>query len=153
MRMTVYRERHRESIDWILEAARTDEWIDLERLTLDCLLHRRIVQQRNPRGGPQADERRFELQRLVHRFVDELLDDRFSPGAEGPRTETAAKALHAGNADAREFHSVAVERHDAGVGQDLPDLGLLAALDVVIPQHGGGRDSERCQLFREHPRL
>src|SRR5262245_16361383 len=43
MRVTVKHHRHGEPADRILEAARTDERVDLGRLALDCLLNRRVV--------------------------------------------------------------------------------------------------------------
>src|SRR3954462_11043854 len=103
MRVSVYGQRHGEAIDRIFEAARSDKGIDLERFTLDRLLDRRLVQQRDPRVGTQAHEGRFELQRLVQRFVDELLDDGLAPRAKGPGTEAASEPLHPRNADTREL--------------------------------------------------
>src|SRR4051794_37743928 len=112
MRVAVDRERHREPIDRILEPARSDERINFERLTLYRLLDRSVVQQCDARGGTQADQRGLELQGLVDRFVDELLDDRFTPGAQRARAEAATEALDAGNADARELDGIAIEHHD-----------------------------------------
>ena len=83
----------RVAVDRLLEAARAQEREDLRRLALDRLLDRRVVEHGDPGHPAQPRERRLELQRLVHRLVDEDLDDLLSPGAERPLAEAAAEAL------------------------------------------------------------
>src|SRR5206468_12346784 len=122
MCVAVKNQRHRVSIDWLLEPARSQKRIDLERLSLNGRLDRRVVQQRDHMRRAQSCQRRVELQRLVDRLADELLDDPFSPRSERALTEAAAEPLHAGDADAVDLGRVAVEYDDAGVGDNLTDL-------------------------------
>ena len=67
----------------------------------------------------QPRQRRLELQRLVDRLLDEVLDRLFAPRAERAAAEAAGKALDAGEADAVDFGRFAVEHRDAGVDEDL----------------------------------
>ena len=54
----------------------------------------------------------------------------------------------------RDAGLVAVEHPDAGLAQDLPDLVLLAALEVVVAQHADHRDAHRAvDLARQALRL
>ena len=86
--------------------------------------------------------------------MDELLDDLLAPRAEGAPSEAAAKALDAAESDAFDFDGVSVEHRDAGVGQDLDDLVLLPALEIVIAENANGRDTERGgYVLRKDARL
>ena len=80
-------------------------------------------------------QRGLELQRLVDRFVHELLDDVLAPRPERAPAEAAGETLDSGEADAMNLGGVAVEDDHPGVGQDLGDLVLLAGLEVVIAEH------------------
>ena len=146
MRVAVDHERHRIASDRLLEAARSEERIDLERLAFDRLLNRRVVQQRDELRRAQPRERRFELQRFVDRLVHELLDDRLAPRAERALAEAAAESLDAGDADAVQLARVAVEHVEAGLGENLPHLVGLSRFEIVIAEHGGHRNPERRQL-------
>ena len=84
--------------------------------------------------------------------MHELLDDRLAPRAERAPAEAAAEPLDAGDADAVHLARVAVEDQRPRVDENLPDLVLLARLDVVIAEHRGDRDAKR-QLAREHARF
>src|SRR5207253_2981742 len=109
VRMAVKDEGHRISADRLLQAARPEERIDLERLAVDRRLNRRVMQQRDDLLRSQPREGRLELQRFVHRFTHEVLDDPLAPRRERVAAEAAAEAFHAGDADARELARVAVE--------------------------------------------
>src|SRR6185436_14598438 len=86
-----------------LETAASEERKDLRGLPFDGRLNRRIVQDRDAAIVPQPGERRLELQRFVHRFVDELLDDVFAPRSEGAAAEASGEPLHTGKADAEDL--------------------------------------------------
>ena len=98
--------------------------------------------------GAQARERGLELQRLVDRFVDELLDDLLAPRPERAAAKTAAEPLDTGKADAMHLARVAVEDADAlrrrGSGESRRSA---PRLEVVVAEHGhdgdlhGGRES------------
>ncbi len=151
--MAVQDQRHRITADRLFEPARTEERINFERLAIDRFLDRRIVQQGNQLCRAQPGERRFELQRLVHRFADELLDDGFAPRTERSLPEPAAEALHTGDADAAQLARIAVEDDNSGVGEDLADLIGLARFEIVIPQHRGHWHPQRGHFPGEHARL
>ena len=100
------------------------------------------MQQRDEVLGPQPGQRRLQLQRFVHRRVDELLDDGFSPRPQRTLAEAAAETLHAGDPDAVDFARIAVEHHDAGVDEDLADLVFLSRLVVVVAEHRDNRHGD-----------
>ena len=153
MRMAVQDERDRVAADRLFETRAAEERIDLERLALDRLLNRRVVQQRDDLPGAEPRERGFELQRFVHRFVDEGLDDLLAPRAERAPAEAAAEPLHPGDADAQDLAGVAVEHDHPGVGEDLGHLGGLVGFEVVVAEDRGGRNAKRRQLSCEDLRL
>ena len=111
------------------------------------------MQQRDDLCRAQPRQRRFELERLVDRFVHELLDDRLAPRREGVAPEPAAETLGAGDADAGELAGIAVEDDHPGVAQDLRDLSRLARFEIVVAEHRGGGDAERGQLLGQHRRF
>src|SRR5258706_7950083 len=108
-------DRHRIAIERLFEPARSQERVDFERFAFDCLLDRRIVQERDEMLRAKPRESRFELQCLVDGFADELLDDRFAPGTERALPEAAAEAFDAGDSDAVQLAGVAVEDYDASI--------------------------------------
>ena len=57
--------------------------------------------------------------------------------------EAAAEPLDAGYADALQLACIAVKHVHAGVGQELPHLGRLARLPVVIAEYGGNGNAQR----------
>src|SRR5262245_57618638 len=128
--------RDSQAIDWLLETARSQVGEDLPRFAFNGTADRRVVKDRNPLRRAQPRQRRFELQRFVHGLLHERLDRGLSPRAERAASEAAAEALHAGEADAPDFRRFPVEHGDAGIPKDLHDFTLLAALEVVIAQHG-----------------
>ena len=74
----------------------------------------------------------------------------FAPRAERAPAEAAGEALDAGEADAVDLGRVAVEHGDAGVGEDLLDLVLLARLVVVVAEHADhGNLDDRGDLAGE----
>ena len=103
--------------------------------------------------GPQARQRRLQLQRFVDGFAHELLDDRFAPRTERARAETAAESLDAGDADAQGFVRVAIEHDDAGVSENLPHFVALARFEIVVAENGHDRQMNRRQLARKHARF
>src|SRR3954466_12147446 len=119
VRVAVEDHGDRIAADRLLEAARSEERVNLERLTVDRRLDRRIVEQRDDLFGPQPRQRRLELEGLVDRFVHELLDDGLAPRRERVPSEAAAEALDAGDPDAGELARVAVEDDHAGVAQNM----------------------------------
>ena len=86
--------------------------------------------------GAQPRERRFQLQRLVDRLLDELLDRRLAPGSERAPAEAAGEPLDAGEADPVHLDGVAVEHLMPASTRICADLVLLARLVVVVAQHG-----------------
>ena len=94
------------------------------------------MQQGHALVGPQAGQRRFELQRFVHRFLYEMFDDLLAPRAECAAAEAARKPFDAREADAVHFGRFAVEDRHARVGEDLGDLVLLPRLVVVVAEDG-----------------
>ena len=108
------------------------------------------MQQGDQLRRPQPRQRRLELQRLVHRLVDELLDDRLAPRAERMTAEAAPEPFHARDADAVQFTSIAVEDRQAGGGQHVSHLRRLAGLEIVIAKHRRGRNPQSAQLARQH---
>src|SRR5262245_51533481 len=98
----------------------------------------------------QARQRRFELQRLVDRSMDELLDDRLAPRAERALAESSAETLDAGNTNPADFHGVAVEDDHAGVDENLPHLILFPGFEIVIPKDGCNGNTNGCDLAREN---
>src|SRR5262245_16888868 len=124
MRVAVKHKRHRITADWLFQTTRSDERIDLERLTRDGLLDRRVVKKRDQSSRPQSRQRGFELERLGDRFVHEVLDHRLTPGAERMSTEPSAESFDPGDADPEQLAGVAVENDCARVAQDLTHLVL-----------------------------
>src|SRR5438094_161746 len=106
----------------LLQPARSEKRVNLERLSLDGSLHRRIVHQRDQRARAQTRQRRFELERLVDRFAHELLDDRLAPRAEGVLAEAAAESLDAGDTDALHLARFPVENLETGVCENGADF-------------------------------
>ena len=127
--------------------------IDLERLADDGFLDGRVMKDRDHVLGAQTRERGFELQRFVETFVDEPLDDVFTPRSEGTTPEPAGEPLHAGEADAVDFRRVAIERDDAGVEQDLAQFVLLVRFEVVVSENGDCRNLQRLKLARQRARF
>src|SRR5256885_2344204 len=153
VRMAVDHERDRISSYRLLEAARSEKRINLERLALHRALDRRVMQQRHQVRRPKPRKRRLEFQRLVDRFAHELLDDCFPPGTERALTEPAAETLRARDADALKLARIAVENDDARIGENLPHLSIFPRFDVVIAEDRGHRDAQRAQLARENLRF
>ena len=89
-----------EAVDRVGEPRAAEEGIDLQRLALDRVGDRRIMEDGDVALGLQRAQRVFELARLVERRVDEGLDRRLAERAELAAAEAAEKALHAGEADA-----------------------------------------------------
>src|SRR4029077_21162542 len=97
---------------------------------------------------------RLELERLVDRLLDEELDRLLTPRPQRTAPETTGKPLDPGKPHAPYLRHFAIEHGDAGVRQDAPDFVLLAALVVVVAQHGYDRNLHgRGQFAREYPRL
>jgi hypothetical protein len=111
------------------------------------------VQQRDELRGAQAPKRRFELERLVDRLTDELLDDRLSPGTEGAFAESPAETLDAGDADAQQLAGIAVQHMESGLDENLRHFVRLPRLDVVIAKHGRHWNPQRRQFLRQHARF
>jgi len=111
------------------------------------------VQERHEVGRAQPRQRGFELQRLVDGLAHELLDDRLAPRAERALAEAAAETFHAGDADAAQLARVAVEHRKAGVGENPTHLIGLPRLDVVVAEHGRGRNPQCSDFLREDARL
>ena len=91
----------------------------------------------------QPRERRLELQRFVHRFAHELLDDRLAPRPERALAEAAAESLDARDPDAAHLARVPVEHGQAAVGENLTHLVGFTRLDIVVAQHGSGGNPQR----------
>src|SRR5207247_7704121 len=119
---------HAGTVERLLEAARSQERKDLPRLAFHRRLDGRVVEDRDPLLRAQARQRRFELERLVHRVVHEAFDRVLAPGLERAASEAAAEALDAREADALDLDALAVEHLHASVAEDLLDLGLVAGL-------------------------
>src|SRR5262249_29708117 len=122
VRMAVEHDAHRISQERLLEAARSGEGEDLGRLAVARRLDRRVVQNRDTPGAPQAGEGRLELQRLVQGLAHELLEERLAPRLERVLSEPAAEPLGAGEADALDLAGVAVEQVHARLAEDGLDL-------------------------------
>jgi hypothetical protein len=137
----------------LLVAAAAEEREDLERLALDGVAHRRVVEHRDLLRRAEAGERGLELERLVERLLDERLDHGLAPRAERAAPEAAAEALHAGEADAVHHVRVAVEHRHADVAQGVGHHLGRAALVVVVAEHRDGREAQRAELLHQHARL
>src|SRR5690242_12058331 len=61
MCVSVQHQRDLVTVEWFLEAAGAEKWIDLERLAFDGLLNRRVVQQGDDRGRAQLGQRLLEF--------------------------------------------------------------------------------------------
>lgn len=103
--------------------------------------------------GPQPRQRRFELQRFVDRFANELLDDRFAPRPKRALAEAAAESLDACDANPVRLVRIAIKHDEPGVGHDLPHLVTLARFDVVVTENSDRRHTDRRQLARQHTRF
>ena len=90
MRVAVEHGSDRKAIQRFLEAAAAEERIDLEGLTFDRCLNGGVVEDGDQSFGAETRQRRFELQRLVQAFVDELLNDLLAPGAERTPSESSS---------------------------------------------------------------
>src|SRR5438046_10589075 len=104
------------------------------------------MEQRDEARRPQPRERRLELQRLVDRLADELLDNRFAPRPQRALPEPAAETLHPRDPDAAQLAGVAVEYMQAAIDENLAHFVGLARLQIVIAQHGRRRNPQRRQL-------
>src|SRR3989442_933729 len=153
MRVPVHDERHRITADRFFEPARSKERVNLQRLAVDRLLHRRIVQQSDQMFGAQPSECRLELQRFVDRFAHELLDDRFAPWTERVLAEAAAETLGTSDADPVHLTHFAVKDDHAGIRENSTDFLGLARFDVVVAEHGRDRHANPGQFFREDARF
>src|SRR2546427_694399 len=122
MRVAVEDDAHAIAIDRLLEAARAEIRENLRRLAFDRSPNRRVMHQRDALAGAKPRERRFELERLVYRFLDELLDGALAPRPQRSAPEAAGKSLHHGEADPLDLGRFPVEDRHPDVSQYLPDL-------------------------------
>ena len=103
------------------------------------------MHQRDAVRRAQARQRRLQLERLIHRFMNELLDDRLAPRTERAATKSSAEPAHPGETHAVRLEGVAIENPHAGVGEDLHKLRHLAGLVVMISEHrDDGNFHRRC---------
>src|SRR5438270_9322014 len=123
------------AVDGILEPARSQERVDLLRLSTDGRRDRRVVQQCDPRSRSEPGQTRLELHGLVDRRLDEGLGGHLAPGAERMDVESACETLGPCKSDARQLDGIAVEHLHTRLAQDLRDLDLLAGLMVMVTQH------------------
>ena len=93
VRVAVEDRRHRVARERLLEAAAAEERIDLERLALDRLLDRRVVQDRDEPIGAQPRQRRLELQRFVQASWTNFLMIGSPHGPSARRPKPPAKPL------------------------------------------------------------
>ena len=126
---------------------------DFEWLTFDRVLDGRVVENRDPFIVAQARERRLELQSFLNRLTHEALDDVFTPRPERPPPKAAGKPLHAGKADPEDLGAVAVEKRDAGIGDDGSDLVLLRRFEIVVAEDRDDRDLDDGHFARERARF
>src|SRR5687768_4536971 len=87
---------HRIAREWLVEPAAAGPGPERDRLAVNGCLDRRIVQHRECAGCAQPRQGRFELERLVDRFLDELLDRGLAPIPGRAAPETAAETFDAG---------------------------------------------------------
>src|SRR5688572_4577483 len=132
MRMPVQDGRHAVTPEWLFQPAASEVRIDFARLTFHGSLYRRVVKDHDLLVGPQAGQRRFELQRLVDRFVDELLDDGLAPWSQRAAPESAGKALHPGEPHPLHLTGIAIEHAYAVIDKNLMNFALAARLEVVV---------------------
>ena len=117
VRVAVKHRGHVEARQRILEAARAEKGKDLRRLAFDRVANRRVVHEHDALRDAQPRERGLELERFLHRLVDEVLDDLLAPRAQRAAAEPAAEAADAGEPDAAELPRVAVEHVHADVAR------------------------------------
>src|SRR4051812_6374055 len=124
----------------LLQAAGSEIRVNLEWLSEYCVCDGRIVKERHFSLAAETAQRGLQLQGLVHRLSDELLDQRLSPRAQRSPSKSSCEALHARKADTEHLAGVAVQQRDAGIAQDARDLGDFAAFVIVIAEHRYDRE-------------
>ena len=139
-----------EAVDRVGEARAAEEGIDFERLALDRLGDRRIMEHGDGPLGAQRAQRVLEDARLVERLVDEGLDRRLAERAELAAAEAADEALDAGEADALDHHRLLAEHGHAGLlaGCAATSSGWPHSI-IVVAEHGDDRDRAGAQVLGE----
>src|SRR5438874_8319926 len=90
--------------------------------------------------GAQRAERILELASLVHRLLDEGLDDRFAERRQFAAAISAEETFHAGETDSVDLHRLLVEHGHSGLVENVRDLLRLAAFVIMIAENSEDRD-------------
>jgi len=144
----------RVAIQRLFKSAAAEKRVNLKWLCFDGSFDRGVVEQCVAAFRPQAREGGFELQRFFNRFVNELLDDFFSPGREHSLSEATAKTFYACEADSQNLARFAVKHFDSHLFENLPDIGFASRFVIVIAQYGNdGNSLRRTELLGKQRRL
>src|SRR3954467_5426002 len=95
----------------------------------------------------------FELARLVHRLIDERLDDRLAEWRELTASEAAEEALDPRKPDAFDFGRLLVENLHPRRVEDFAHLLRLTALVVMITENSEHRNCAGFDVLGEDLRL
>ncbi len=125
---------HRIARERLLQSARSEVRVDLQRLAGHGAGNWGVVQQGDLSFRPEPAQCTLQLQCLINGFPHELLDQRLPPGAKRPAAEPAGKALHASKTDPEELMGLAIENPHPGIAQDSGDLADLSAFVVVVSE-------------------
>ena len=142
------------AIDRLLEAARAQERIDLDGLTVHGGADGRVMEHRHAAPRAQPGERRFELERLLDRGGHERLHRAFAPRLQRAGPESSREALGPREAHALHLDRGAVQHRDAGrVGQDPGHLVGGTGFEIMVAEHRDLRQLRRAELLGEDARL
>jgi hypothetical protein len=130
----------------LLQPARAEVRVDLERLTLDRPLDGRVVHQHHPPLRPDPRQRGFEFECLVQRLPHERLDRRLAPRTEGAPPEPPAEPFSAAESDPLDLTGGPIQDLHARVAQNARDLRRLVRLVVVVAEDRDDRDFEARKL-------
>jgi hypothetical protein len=96
--------------------------------------------------------RSLQLERLVQRFPDKLLDQGLAPGAQRAPAKSTGKPLGSGKTDTEHLVSVAIQHAHSPIAQNPGYLADFPAFVVVVSQDGNDRYGDGGQpldqLFR-----
>src|SRR6516165_5844536 len=96
------------AVDRLLKATTAEEGEDFRRFAFHRVVYRRVMQQGHPLAGSESSQRRFQLERLVHRFTHERLDRCFAPGLQDPGAKAARKTFDPGETNTVYLAGIAI---------------------------------------------
>lgn len=129
-----------EAVDGVFETTAAEKREKLGGFAFDGSFNRSVVEEGDALRGMESAEGALEAEGLVYGFLNESLNEGFAPWIEHQLSEPAAKSADAGESDAVDLGSLAIEDLDAGFLQDIGDVGGVTGFVIVIAQDGEDRN-------------